>query len=365
MSKSRVKKGLVGLIALFSLSTLWGCQPSGSPAGPSAKAYSYQSAPANQGPKLSDVIEFKEERLKTRPKSFLEQAELASLYLQRFKALKQGPDLEKARFWLEKSLGEIENASALLAKADLLQMEHHFVKCHEVLDRVLKMEPGKLSAIVMKVRVYLAQGLVEEANTLLSSVREQPLFSLLFLRGMVAEDMGDLEQARRYYSEALAREKELGSPAESARLRAVWARMELREKELGQARALIDSALTIPKKLPTVALIQAELLRQEERSSEASKVLREGFALYQDPVFLIRIGEIERESGNDEGAKESFLAAERLVREDSFGHERDLALVLFYLDPKTHAEEISKLLERELGRRKDRETLRVKSLIQG
>ena len=352
------KAGRAVALLVFFVCLVLGCQREQETAWP----YVANQGPAS-GPSLTDSIEFLEERLKTRPDSYLQQAELAAVYLQRGRATRSAKDLEQATLWVERSLEEFENPPALLVKAEYLQMEHRFHDSLLLVDKVLALEPGNQAAHVLGVRVELAKGDVAQAEARLQKLPELPLSSLKFLRAQVAEAQGDIEGARALYQEAIQREGDSGSASESARMRALWARLELSQGQLEQAEGLLESARSIPVEQPLTELLRAKLLEQKGELKEASSLLRLAYEQFGDPLFLVRLGEVQSKLGQPEAAQKTFATAAQVLKSDGFGHERDLALALFYLDPSANAEEVQRLMEIELQRREDPETLRIAELV--
>ena len=225
----------------------------------SENRWRYVPQSANSAPKLQDKIAFLEERLEGRPRAFLEMAELAALYLQRGKARRDESDVEKALEWVEKSLGEFENAPALLVRADALQMEHRFPEALEVLERAQSLEKGNAKALILETRVHLAMGDAERARASFERLPESQLSSFRFLEARVEEESGNLEGADRLYAEALGREADIASSVEAARRRAVFARAKMRSGELDEAEALLAAALSIPVDQPLAQLLKARL----------------------------------------------------------------------------------------------------------
>lgn len=312
---------------------------------------------------MNDTIAFMEARVQERPRAYLEQAQLAGLYLQRAKARRDPKDYERAQKWTQSSLSEFENSAALLVKADLLQSEHQFGQAAEVVRKVIAVEAGNLGARILAVRIALAQGDIKAAATHLAQVPDQPLSSLRFLSGQVAEAQGDLERARELYQEAIQREGDSDSAAESARYRGVLARLELEQGRLDEAKELLDAAGAIPVSQPLTEDLRARLLVAQDKPDEAATVLRSAYEVYRDPVFLLRLGELQQARGHREEARKTLTVAVKLLREETRGHERDLALALFYLDPQANRQEIDRLMAIELDRRKDEETLRIRDLV--
>jgi tetratricopeptide (TPR) repeat protein len=325
--------------------------------------WSYKEQTANLGPSLTDQIDFLKERLKDRPKSFLEQAELAGYYLQRGKAQRSPDDTEAALEWLERSLSEQENPAALMVKADYLQMRHQFQESLAITDRVLQMSPGHLKAVMMGVQVSLAQGNTEEAKQRLQALPDTPLSSHLFLRGQVAEADGEDEKAREFYQQAIFREADSGSQSESARMRAILARLEMNQGNSDEAERLLESAHAIAVEQPLTEVLRARLMVLQRRHEQATSLLRAAFEHYRDPLFLVRLGEIQMEVGQPEEARSSFAAAAQILQDDPFGHERDLALALYYIDAEENKERVEELMTTELQRRQDEETLRIAELV--
>jgi tetratricopeptide (TPR) repeat protein len=325
--------------------------------------WSYQEKVANQGASLTAHIDFLEERLKDRPRSFLEQAELAGYYLQRGKAKRSPEDIEAALEWVERSLSEQENPAALLVKADYFQMKHRFQESLEASDGVLKTNPGNVKAVMLGIQVALAQGNVEGAHSRLQGLPELPLSSNLFLRGQVAEANGKAERARELYQQAIRREGDSGSKSESARMRAVLARFEIGQGNLDEASRLLEAAHSIPVEQPLTEVLRARILVAEGQPEEATDLLRSAFEHYRDPLFLVRLGETQMKAGHSDEARNSFSTAAQLLQSDPFGHERDLALALYHVDPEQNQKQIQELMTAELERRQDKETLRIAELV--
>jgi tetratricopeptide (TPR) repeat protein len=336
-----------------------GCQAS----GVSSERWDYKSASSSEAPDISVRIEFLEDRLVKRPKAFLEMAELAGLYLQRGKARRTPSDVEKSQEWVEKSLSEFDNTAAKLVRADYLQMHHRFAEAAEILQETLQSQPLDVPARVALIKILLAQGKTDEAKLELARLPESPLSSLVFLQGQVAEASGDIDGARSLYQAAIRGESSTGSKGESARMRAVLARLEMTAGNLEEAEALLESAHSIPVEQPLTEILRAELRAGRGEFVESAALLRSGYEQYRDPTFLVRLGEVEERSGKTEAAQKTLATAVQLLRNDSFGHERDLALALHHLDPQKNIEEIQALMKAELDRRRDPETLRIKDLV--
>lgn len=325
--------------------------------------WTYQERVDNEGATVTQHIEFLEERLKNRPKSFLEQAELAGYYLQRGKARRSPEDIDNALKWVQTSLSIQENSAALMVKADSLQMTHRFQESMEVLDRILEQDPSQVGALMLSIQVALARGDVESANKRLESLPDLPLSSYLFLRGQVAEANRETEKARQFYQDAIRREGDSGSKSESARMRGVLARLEISEGNLNEANALLEAAHSIPVEQPLTEAQRARLMSAEGRHQDAAELLRAAFEHYRDPLFLVRLGEVQLAAQKPDEAGKTFATAARLLEGDPYGHERDLALCLYYVNAEENEERIKELMAAELERRKDEETLRVAELV--
>jgi tetratricopeptide (TPR) repeat protein len=348
------------LVLFLCLLGLTGCGPK---AVQAADPLAFKPVgPAVAGGARSELdarIEFLEQRMKQRPDAFLEQAELAGLYLQKGKLRQQTQQLEKAREWADRSLAVFPNNMARVVKADLLQMEHRFEDSLAILGQVLADEPGQLEARALAVRALLAQGKPEQADLALAPVAAEPLFAFRFLQGQIWEAKGDLAKAVDLYQQALGREREMGSPSESARLRAVWARLEMARGDLEMAQRLLGAAKAIPVEVPLVDLQRAKLAMAQKQWKQAADILRDGYALYQEPLFLMELGAVQEAQGQTQEAAKSYQAAADLIKSHPFGHERDRALALLKLDAKAHKAEILALMDQELARRRDPATLDV------
>ena len=146
-------------------------------------------------------------------------------------------------------------------------------------------------------------------------------------------------------------------------MRAMLARLELEQGRLDEAKALLEAAHAIPVEQPLTEIVRAGLLAAEGQPSEASALLRAAFEHYRDPVFLVRLGEVHISSGQQEEARSTFSTAAQILDSDPFGHERDLALSLYYSDPESNAAKIEELIKTEFERRDDPETRRIAELV--
>ncbi len=328
---------------------------------PKSDLLAYRAPPAEVtiGAKseLDARIEFLEQRLEGRPKAFLDQAELAGLYLQKGKLRQRSRELELAKQWAEASMEQFPNNPARLVKADLLQMEHKFDDSLKLLGRVLVESPGDMAARALAVRVLLAQGKNQQAREVLDPVKDQPFFAFSFLQGQIFEAEGQLDEAVSMYQKSLRREREAGSASESARLRAVWARLEIQRGDLKLAKRLLASAKAIPVDLPLVEMERAKLAMASDQPQEAAKILRAAYALYQDPTFLLQLALLQKSRGQIEESAQTLKAAIASLENHPYGHEKDLAKAYLELDPQAHRNKILSLMASEFKRRRDRPTM--------
>jgi tetratricopeptide (TPR) repeat protein len=336
-----------------------GCQSGRTASDPLVYHPTAPQASVSASSELDARLAFLENRLKDRPQAFMEQAELAGLYLQKGKLHLQAEPLARARTWAETSMKSYPNNGARIVLADLLQMEHKFADSLSILGRVLREEPGQQQARTLAVRALLAQGKPRQAQEVLEPVAQQPSFAYRFLLGQVSEAMGDKDRAAELYREALGREPEISSPSESARLRAVWARMEQARGNLDLAEHLLQTAKAIPVSVPLVDMQLARLAEARQDWKGAAAILRDGFALYQDPTFLMELAAVLQAEGQKDEAAQNYRAAVDLIRSRPFGHERDVAKALLALDPQANKAEILKMMGRELERRRDPATMEV------
>lgn len=355
----KMRSCLRALLIFFCSVGLLGCS-----GAPRENHYAYKPNPANEGASVEAHIEFLEKRLQTRPKSWLEQAELAGYYMQRARSGGSAEDYEQARQWAEKSASLFPNPAAQMIRADLLQTEHKFVESLALLEEVLEKEPGNVEARLTVIKVLLAQGEGEKAAEQAQNLPDHPLGGLSFARGRVEEARGNIAQARTHFQRALQLEGRSGSAREAAMLRAVWARMEMENGDLEAASALLESAKGISVGLPLLEFVRGELAQKQENLEEAIRIYRGGFALYHDPVFLLRLSEVQRLKGDEARASETLSSAVELMKKDAFGHERDLAEALLQLNAEENAEQIKALMKTELERRQDKETLRIQKAVE-
>lgn len=315
--------------------------------------------PAEGGSELDARIDFLEERMKQRPDAFLEEAELAGLYLQKGKLRQQTRQLDKAREWAQKSLSVFPNNSARVVLADLLQMEHKFDESLRVLGEILAEEPSAQEARALAVRALLAQGKTDQAQQVLDAAKGDMGFAGTFMEGQILEAKGDLDGAAAKYKAAMGQERLISSPSESARLRGVWGRMELGRGDLDLAGKLLAAAKSIPVDIPLVEFERAKLEIARQQPKQAAEILRAGFALYQDPLFLMELAGIQEAQGQKDEAAKSYQAAADMIKNHPYGHERDRALALLRMDAQANREEVLQLMGKELARRRDPVTMKA------
>ena len=128
-------------------------------------------------------------------------------------------------------------------------------------------------------------------------------------------------------------------------------------------RSTTDHQPTLRATLTLSILLQAEWLSRNGLGDQAEKLLNDGRLHHHDPRFLLKLGELHQKNGQEDLAQESWTKASQELRHHLLGHERDLALVLFYLSPEDNDSEIRKLIAQELERRQDAETLRIRDLV--
>lgn len=359
MGHDWLKKAMrVSALVVFFLFFLGGCTGT-----QDSERWAYQSRTSNQGTDISVQIDFLEDRLKTRPKSFLMMAELAGAYLQRGKSRRDESDLARAKDWVEKSLAEYPNGAAYLVRADLLQMSHSFDEALEAIGRVRELDPANESAPIVETKIFLAKGDSDKAAQAMAKVPDSPLPGIIFLRGQVLESRGDIDGARKHYHAAIGSERVSGSASESARMRGVLARLELNAGNLDEAESLLEAAHSIPTDQPLTEVLRAKVMAKKGQQKKAAELLRAAYEHYRDATFLVRLGEIQLEAGEAKNAKSTFETAAKLMRQDSLGHERDLALALYYSDADANAQEVEDLMKAELARRADDETLRINKIV--
>src|SRR5204863_6270012 len=181
-----------------------------------------------------------------------EMAELAELYAQR-------GDQDAAEALANRSLAVLRAPNpALLVLAKLANTRHDF-RGAIALAREHLPQSRTAGAYRVIATAQLAMGeLVAASEAAETAVALSPDSGSYLMRALVMQAQGRDAEAGFDFTRAAATEQP-GSPAEAARLRALWGRFLMRRGELAEAALLFDEALRIAPELPLALALRGEL----------------------------------------------------------------------------------------------------------
>ena len=301
-------------------------------------------------------IAFVERRVKANPDGALDLAALAGLYLKKSKTC-GGAWTEKAaeaaRLSLEKM--PFSNTGAKLVLATIAQSRHHFAECRRLCEEVLAESPRNEDAVALLITTHVAIGSVEEAQPLADRLVDAlPTTASWSLHGLVMAARGRDREAVHDFTRAIEAE-EFGQQELSAQVRAWLGRHHFRRGRFRDARECLEAALAIDAANPIALGALGELDAREGRVDEAERCFSAAFHLSKAPVWIAKKAALK---GGAEG-DELYALAEKMMREEPFGHATQLARLL--LDRGRNAEALEVILA-ESKRRRDAETLDVLAL---
>ena len=315
--------------------------------------------------RLQQEIGVYQDQVRQHPDRALEQAALASAYLKAARTTGEGSWYLLAEQTAQRSLAilPMDNAEALSVLARVTEAKHDFAGALRLAQQI----PKPPEALSIQTTSNLALGQLgaarQAADALVDTTLSQSAFSLLAL---VQTAQGQDQAALDSFGYALEVE-EAGELSNSARTRTLLGRFYYEHGDLKRAGDFYDEALNILPDYPQAVLNQAQLaLRQgddrgAERRYQQLTQLSQGAPTLFDPLILRGRAQAKALQGRQPEAEALWTEAENLLRQSlgnrSFGHQRDLARLLF---ERGHAADISEavtLMQAELKHRRDAETL--------
>ena len=316
---------------------------------------------------LENELAFYQERIQQHPDG-LTQAALASTYFKMAQATGQSHWYLKADHMAEQSLSTLphNNQEALLIRARVAEAKHDFPTAIALAKQVLQDVPHHHNAISVLITSYLGQGNIPEADRLaVQLVNQIPTVASYTLRSQVAIAKGNDDEAIRNFQLALAAEEsnELGS---SEKLRVLWGKFARSRGDVFQSRKLLESALKISPQSSQVLVELANLDKREGHYQAASNRYQQVFHSQQaahthDHEAAIGQAELYQLQGKEAEARRFWAQAEHAIRDhgelETFGHQREFAQLLLKRGDQADVNEALELMESEVQRRQDHETL--------
>jgi tetratricopeptide (TPR) repeat protein len=266
-----------------------------------------------------DSIAALEARVQQPVASPFEMAELADLYLRR-------GDHEKAEALARRSLAILRSPNpSLLVLAKVANMRHDFGGAIALAKEAL-LQKRSASAYSVIATARLATGEVvaaaEAAETVLSI---KPDSGAYLLHALVMQAQGRDAEAGFDFTRA-AQLEEHDTPAESARLRALWGRFLMRRGDLVGAGLLYQEALRIVPAMPLATALQGELALRAGKLRAAASLFERAFASSQQIRYLMDKARAQDLAGEDPGPLRIHL--ERMLRREGIGHRLELVELL-------------------------------------
>lgn len=300
--------------------------------------------------------------------SGLDEGALAIAYLQMARATGQGHWYLLADQAAQQSLTKlsVNNSTALAVLARVAEAQHDFTNTLKLAEQI----PDPKESISLRVTTNLALGKLSTANQAAQKLVDLTLSPNAFmLQALVQVAEGNDEAALKNFQYALTTE-EPGELSTSARIRTLLGRFYYERGQLGLAGDLYREALRILPGYPAARMNLAQLEIRQERYGAAERHYAQvtaasgGASTVYDSLVLRGRAKIKALQGDRPAAEALWSEAEALLRQSfagtggfTFGHRRDLArLLLERSNPNDTAEAVT-LMQTEVTRRRDTETL--------
>ncbi len=322
------------------------------------------------------------QRVQETPKFFKEHASLASAYLQEASATGETSWYLLAEQSAQRSLAlQKQNPEAWQVLSRIAQARHDFALSDSLNEKIAALSPANDSGVLSnRITIRMAEGRLLEAREAAQMLVEQdPQLPALTQLALVQAAQGQDPVAASSFIKGIQREQ-VGEGSGSAQARAWLGRIYVRHGQSDLAKQLYQEALRIKPGHEIALGLMGDLALREERFAEAATHYAAAHAFNQSPLFQIKQARAEHLQGQTETALALLIEAEGALRRelaaDSFGHRRDLALLLMDRmqinaeasqvnpDKRTEAtaadpKEILKLMQAESKVRQDAETMNL------
>lgn len=406
-SKNNRRMLAISVIALLATLAVWGLSP-GSPLWQQSETTTEQSqTPTESGPeglplelpeqvlhyplqiwtaeeikeRLDKEVAAYKKRVQETPKFFMEHAYLAAAYLQEASATGETSWYLLAEQSAQRSLAlQKENPGAWQVLSRIAQARHDFAQSDSLNQKIAAVSPPNDAGVLAnRVTIRMAQGrLLDAREAAQALVQQDPQLPALTQLALVQEAQGQDPAAAQSFIKGIQREQ-TGEGSGSAQARAWLGRIYIRHGQSELGKQLYQEALRIKPGHEISLGLMGDLALREERFAEAATHFAAAHAFNQSPLFQIKQARAEHLQGNTEAALALLIEAEGSLRRElsaeSFGHRRDLALLLMDRSqlktagqaepPKTEkglaldSKEILSLMQAEAKVRQDAETMNL------
>lgn len=298
----------------------------------------------------------------------LTHAALASTYFKMAQATGQSHWYLEADQAAQQSLTLLpfNNYEAILIQARVAEAKHDFSQAIALANQVLQEVQNHDNALSVLVTSHLGQGKIAEADRIATQLIDQtPTAASYTLRSQVDIALGNDEDAIQHFQLALDAE-EAGELGSSEKLRFLWGKFAASRGQLSQARRLLESALNISPQSPQVLVELANLDQREGNYQAASNRYQQVFQSQQaahthDHAAATGRADLFQLQGKNAEARKFWAMAEHALRDhgelETFGHQREFAQLLLKRGDPADIAEALQLMESEMKRRQDHETL--------
>lgn len=322
--------------------------------------------------RLQDEIAFYQTKVQQNPSSGLDLAALASAYWKTGKATGEISWYLLAEQTAQRSLAQLpfNNASASLILAQVAQARHDFGTAQAIAQQVLKTEPTHDEALAILATGNLATGNLTLAHQQAAQRADySPNLSNLTLLGQVEAAQGKTTAIQTF--RAAIQAEEAGEIGGSALVRVMLGRQFYQRGDFVRAASLYQEALRILPRYPLALLHLAVLETRRGHYSAADRLYDQVIAYSQQSTTLydhtVLRGKARLLQLQGQPYQAQLAQAEALLREETnaghengaFGHNRELAQLLLDRNQGQDAAEALTLMQQEVQRRRDAQTLAV------
>ncbi|MBW4619187.1 MAG: tetratricopeptide repeat protein [Cyanosarcina radialis HA8281-LM2] len=314
---------------------------------------------------LQKEIAFYQGKMRLDPESGLYQASLARTYLKMARATGEASWYLLAEQNAQQSLAKMpfENQGATIVLARVAEARHDFKQAIQLAESA----SGNEDTFSILVTSNLALGRVDKAeraaNTLVDRI---PTLGTLTLRALVRVAQGRDAEALQDLQQAIALE-EPGEAGSSVWARTLLGRLYYKQGQLDRAEQLYRESLRILPEHPPALLNLAQLEVRRGNYQQAEKTYSQFAISLQkapntyDHVVLRGMSRVQALQGDKAKATELQDRAEARLREDlvGFGHQGELARLLLERGNPEDAKSALSLMFKEVGNRRDPETLSI------
>lgn len=322
---------------------------------------------------VQQEIAFYQERVRQDPQGGLNLTSLARAYLKMGRATGEGSWYLLAEQTAGRSLANLpfNNEGAVLVLARVAEARHDFAEAIRIAQEVLQSQPHNEDALAIMVTSQLAIGKVSQANDAADTLVAQiPTLGSLTLQALVKVAQGQDREAIQAFHAALAAE-EPGETSSSAWVRTLLGRFYLQRGQLTLAEELYQEALRISPGY-SFALVQLGELKTRQGEYKAAERYYDQVIAYSresatvfDHVVARSKARLMQLQGKQQDAIALWQQAEELLRQEnanghasgSFGHRRELALLLLERGLTKDVPEALSLMQTEVTQRRDPQTL--------